>query len=98
MSYKLQVVIPSTILTLTDLKSVSDSYSRFQIRIRSFVFKYEAGKFKSDSLVFQRKLITLKVKISVLTLCGMGFFEPSAGGGGGSGPPVRTLLLLLRWS
>ena len=36
----------------TDLKLVSDSYSWFPIRIRSFEVEYETGKFKSDSLVF----------------------------------------------
>ena len=37
-----------------------------------------------------------------LTLCDMGFFEPSVIGGGGGGGGMRatiiTLLLLLRWS
>ena len=49
--------------------------SWFRIRIHGFRFgfavsysevEYETGKFKSDSLVFQRKLITLKVKIPIV--------------------------------
>ena len=54
-----------------NLKPIS---SWFRIRIHSFGFgfavscsevEYETGKFKSGSLVFLRKLITLKVKISI---------------------------------
>ena len=64
---------PFLTLTLTDgLVSISSWFrihihgfdSDLQFRIRNV--EYETGKFKSDSLVFKRKLITLKVKISIL--------------------------------
>ena len=38
---------------------------RFRLVVSYSEVEYETGKFKSDSLVFLKKLITLKVKISI---------------------------------
>ena len=49
------------------MQCIIDDIHGFGFAVSYSKVEYKTGKFKSDSLVFQRKLINLKVKISILT-------------------------------